>query len=668
MTNNEQQNQMAHAIRFLAIDAIEAAHSGHPGLPMGAADVVTVLYTKFLAYDPKNPHWPNRDRFVLSAGHGSMLLYALLYLSGYEDVSCEDLRNFRQIGSKLAGHPEYGHVAGVETTTGPLGQGLANAVGMALGERLLNARFGELICHYTYALVGDGCLMEGISQEAITLAGHLKLNKLIVFWDDNDISIDGAISLTDSTDQIARFKASGWNTIKVNGHNQAALTRAIEAAQASCKPTLIACKTTIGFGAPNKGGTNKVHGSPLGAEEIDATRKALGWEEEPFVVPADILDSWRLAGLNAAKKRKKWEEKFLALSVAERVEFERLMRGDLIGNFENAVDAYKQKLTVECPAVATRKASEMALEVINEVVEETIGGSADLTGSNNTKTSQMKAISAEDFSGRYLHYGIREHAMGAMMNGLALYGGFIPYGGTFLCFSDYMRPAMRLSSLMGLRVIYVMTHDSIGLGEDGPTHQPVEHLATLRALPNHFVFRPADAVETLECWQLALKSRKTPSTLALSRQNLPLVRQEYIKENLCMFGAYELLTASDDAQVTLFASGSEVHIVVKAHSVLEESGIPTRVVSVPCFELFAQQSAAYQKALIGDAPIKIAVEAAIQQGWERFIGCDGVFVGMEGFGVSGPGDALYGHFGITCEAVVAIVKEKLEEINKEVMI
>ncbi|AQX28474.1 MULTISPECIES: transketolase [unclassified Bartonella] len=665
MINNEKQNQMAHAIRFLAIDAIEKANSGHPGLPMGAADIVTVLYTKFLAYDPKNPRWPNRDRFVLSAGHGSMLLYALLYLSGYEDVSLEDLRNFRQIGSRIAGHPEYGHVAGVETTTGPLGQGLANAVGMALGERLLNARFGELINHYTYALVGDGCLMEGISQEAITLAGHLKLSKLIVFWDDNDISIDGAISLTDSTDQIVRFKASGWNTIKVNGHNQAALVRAIEAAKASDKPTLIACKTTIGFGSPNKEGTNKVHGSPLGVEEIDATRKALGWGEEPFVIPADILDSWRLAGLNAAKKRKKWEEKLLSLSVAERAEFDRLMRGDLIGNFEDIIDTYKQKLAVDRPAVATRKASEMVLEVINEAVQETIGGSADLTGSNNTKTSQMKIISANDFSGRYLHYGIREHAMSAVMNGLALYGGFIPYGGTFLCFSDYMRPAMRLSSLMGLRVIYVMTHDSIGLGEDGPTHQPIEHLATLRALPNHFVFRPADAVETLECWQLALKTKKTPSTLALSRQNLPLMRQEYTKENLCMFGAYELLTASDDAKVTLFASGSELEIVVKAHSVLEESGIPTRVVSVPCFELFAQQSAAYQKALIGEAPIKIAVEAAIRQGWERFIGCDGVFVGMEGFGISGPSDALYRHFGITCEAVVAIVKEKLEKINKE---
>ncbi|WP_175868551.1 transketolase [Bartonella gabonensis] len=665
MTNTHQQNQMANAIRFLAIDAIEKANSGHPGLPMGAADIATVLYTQFLAHDPKKPRWPNRDRFVLSAGHGSMLLYALLYLSGYEDICIEDLKNFRQLGAKLAGHPEYGHAAGIETTTGPLGQGLANAVGMAIAERLQNARFGDLIHHYTYALVGDGCLMEGISQEALSLAGHLKLNKLIVLWDDNNISIDGEISLADSTDQIARFKASGWNTLKVNGHDQAAIAQAIETAQNSDKPTLIACKTTIGFGAPNKAGSNKVHGSPLGTREIAETRITLGWEAEPFVIPADILDRWRLAGLNAAKRRQKWEEKLADLPVSERVEFERLMRGDLLGGFDGAVDAYKQKLVEERPVVATRKASEMALEVINEVVVETIGGSADLTGSNNTKSSQMKSISADDFSGRYLHYGIREHAMGAIMNGIALHGGFIPYGGTFLCFSDYMRPAMRLSSLMGLRVVYVMTHDSIGLGEDGPTHQPVEHLACLRAMPNHLVFRPADAMETVECWQLALKARGTPSTLALSRQNLPLLRQEYEEENLCMLGAYELLTASDEAKVTLFASGSELQIAVKVHEVLEEKGIPTRVVSVPCFELFSQQSSSYQRALIGDAPIKIAIEAAVAQGWDRFIGCDGVFIGMEGFGASGTIDALYAHFGITWENVVATVERELEKIEEE---
>ncbi|QEE08151.1 transketolase [Bartonella kosoyi] len=665
MTNTLQQNQMANAIRFLAIDAIEKANSGHPGLPMGAADIATVLYTQFLAHDPKNPRWPNRDRFVLSAGHGSMLLYALLYLSGYEDICIEDLKNFRQLGAKLAGHPEYGHAAGIETTTGPLGQGLANAVGMALAERLQNARFGDLINHYTYALVGDGCLMEGISQEALSLAGHLKLHKLIVLWDDNNISIDGEISLADSTDQCARFKASGWNTLKVDGHSQTAIAHAIEEAKNSDKPTLIACKTTIGFGAPNKAGSNKVHGAPLGVREIAETRIALGWEAEPFVIPADILDNWRLAGLNAAKRRQKWEEKLADLPVSERLEFERLMRGDLVGGFDSAVDAYKQKLVEESPVVATRKASEMALEVINEVVHETIGGSADLTGSNNTKSSQMKSITADDFSGRYLHYGIREHAMGAIMNGLALHGGFIPYGGTFLCFSDYMRPAMRLSSLMGLRVVYVMTHDSIGLGEDGPTHQPVEHLACLRAMPNHLVFRPADAMETVECWQLALKARGTPSTLALSRQNLPLLRQEYEEENLCTLGAYELLTASDEAQVTLFASGSELQIAVKAREVLEEKGIPTRVVSVPCFELFSQQSRSYQRALIGDAPIKIAIEAAVAQGWDRFIGCDGVFIGMESFGASGTIDDLYTHFGLTSENVVATVERELEKIEEE---
>ena len=659
MKNNDKQNQMANAIRFLSIDAIEKANSGHPGLPMGAADIATVLYTKFLAHDPKKPNWPNRDRFVLSAGHGSMLLYSVMYLSGYEDVTIDEIKNFRQLGAKTAGHPEYRHINGIETTTGPLGQGIANAVGMALGERIMNARWGNLIDHYTYVLAGDGCLMEGISQEAIAFAGHMKLNKLIVFWDNNQISIDGAITISDNTDQCARFEACQWNTIKVDGHDQDAIAKAIEKAKTSDKPTLISCRTTIGFGSPHKAGTNKAHGSPLGKEEVAETRKSLGWESEPFVIPAEILDNWRLAGLNAAKKRQEWDKKLEALDPQKRAEFERLMRGDLPGNFDSVINDYKKKLAADQPKVATRVASQMALEVINGAVGETIGGSADLTGSNNTKTSQTNDITPEDFSGRYIHYGIREHAMAAIMNGLSLYGGIIPYSGTFLCFSDYARPAMRLSSLMGIRVIYVMTHDSIGLGEDGPTHQPVEHLASLRAIPNHLVFRPADVVETAECWQLALKSKTTPSTLALTRQGLPTLRKNYDEDNLCALGAYELMTASDDAKVTIFASGSEVEIAVKARNELENKGIPTRVVSVPCFELFEHQVESYQTALIGTAPVKIAIEAAIRQGWDRFIGTDGVFIGMHSFGASGPIDALYKHFGITPEAVVAAAEAKL---------
>ncbi|PRD43936.1 transketolase [Phyllobacterium phragmitis] len=662
MTNSEKCNKMANAIRFLSMDAVEKANSGHPGLPMGAADIATVLYTRFLSHDPKNPHWPDRDRFVLSAGHGSMLLYSVLYLSGYEDITLDEIKSFRQLGSRTAGHPEYGHAAGIETTTGPLGQGLANAVGMALGERILNAQFGDdLVNHYTYALAGDGCLMEGISQEAIALAGHLKLNKLIVFWDNNSITIDGAVSLSDNTDQPARFAASGWNTLSIDGHDQDAIATAIEEARASDKPTMIACKTTIGFGAPNKAGTNKVHGSPLGADEIAATRKALGWEETPFVIPADVLDTWRVAGLNAARKRQEWEKRLAAADADTRGEFERRIRGDLPGGFEQAIADYKKKVSAEKPKVATRKASEMALEIINGVVPETVGGSADLTGSNNTRTSQTKPITPDDYSGRYIHYGIREHGMAAAMNGLTLHGGIIPYSGTFLTFSDYCRPAMRLSSLMGIRVVYVMTHDSIGLGEDGPTHQPVEQLAALRAIPNHLVFRPADVVETAECWELALKSTKAPSTIALTRQNLPTVRTDHIEENLCAYGAYELATAGDDAKVTIFATGSEVEIALDARATLERNGIATRVVSVPCFELFEQQTPAYQQALLGDAPVKIAVEAAISLGWQRFIGDDGIFIGMTGFGASGRIEDLYKHFGITAEAVVKAAEAKLQK-------
>ena len=663
MTNREKHDRMANAIRFLSMDAVEKANSGHPGLPMGAADIATVLFTRFMKHDPHNPHWPDRDRFVLSAGHGSMLLYSLLYLTGYEDITIDEIRNFRQIGSRTAGHPEYGHAAGIETTTGPLGQGLANAVGMALAERLMNATFGDaLVDHHTYVLAGDGCLMEGISQEAISFAGHLGLNKLIVIWDNNNISIDGAVSLADSTDQLARFAASGWNTIAVDGHDPEAIAKVLELARKSDRPTLIAAKTTIGFGAPNKAGTNKVHGSPLGADEIAATRKALGWDYKPFEVPSDVLDAWRLAGLTPAKKRKEWEKRLAEADTELRAEFERRMRGDLPAGLDAAISDYKKKLAADKPKVATRKSSEMALEVINGVVVETIGGSADLSGSNNTKTSQTKPVTPDNFAGRYIHYGIREHGMAAAMNGMALHGGVIPYSGTFLVFSDYARPAMRLASLMGIRSIFVMTHDSIGLGEDGPTHQPVEHLAALRAIPNHNVFRPADATEAAECWQLALESAKTPSTIALTRQNLPALRTDFTEENLSARGAYELATADGgDAAVTIFATGSEVEIAMGARAALQAHGHPTRVVSVPCFELFEKQSASYRSAILGSAKIRIGIEAGIRQGWDALIGSDGIFVGMTGFGASGPYEALYKHFGITAEAAAEAAEKRLHK-------
>jgi transketolase len=662
MTSREKHDRMANAIRFLSMDAVEKANSGHPGLPMGCADIATVLFTRFLKYDPKTPHWPDRDRFILSAGHGSMLLYSLLYLTGYEDITIDQIKNFRQLGSKTAGHPEYGHAAGIETTTGPLGQGLGNSVGFALAERILNAQFGDgLVDHHTYVIAGDGCLMEGISQEALALAGHLKLNKLTVFWDHNNISIDGSVSLADSTDQGARFAASGWNTLACDGHDPEAIANCIEQAQKSDRPTLIACKTTIGFGAPTKAGTKAVHGSALGKDEIAATRKALNWASPPFEIPSDILDAWRLAGLNSAKKRKDWEARLAGTGADARAEFERRMRGDLPVGFDEAIAAYKKKLAVDKPKVATRKSSEMALEVINGVVPETIGGSADLTGSNNTKTSQTNAISAGNYGNRYVHYGIREHGMAAAMNGMTLHGGVIPYGGTFMCFSDYARPSMRLASLMGIRTIFVMTHDSIGLGEDGPTHQPVEHLAALRAIPNHLVMRPADATEAAECWQIALESTKTPSTLALTRQNLPALRTEFNEENPCRLGAYELATADGEAAVTIFATGSEVEIAVAARALLQQHGHPTRVVSVPCFELFEEQSEEYKAALIGKAKVKVAIEAGIRLGWDRFIGLDGIFIGMHGFGASGTIEQLYPHFGITAGATLDAVEKRLHK-------
>ncbi|WP_426126841.1 transketolase [Pararhizobium sp. PWRC1-1] len=659
MISRENHDRMANAIRFLSMDAVEKANSGHPGLPMGAADVATVLFSRYLKFDPKAPLWADRDRFVLSAGHGSMLLYSLLYLTGYEDMTIEDIKQFRQLGSKTAGHPEYGHASGIETTTGPLGQGIANAVGMAIAERKLEEEFGsDLQNHHTYVLCGDGCLMEGISHEAIALAGHLKLNKLVLFWDDNNITIDGAVSLSDSTDQIARFQAVHWNTIRVDGHDPEQIAAAIEVAQKSDRPTFIACKTVIGFGAPNKQGTHKVHGSPLGAEEIAAARKALNWEAEAFTIPADVLDTWRTAGGRSADARRAWEGRLASTEAGKKSEFTRRFTGALPGNLDAAIDTYKKKLADAPPAIATRKASEDALEVINGIVPEMLGGSADLTPSNNTKTSQMTSITPTDFSGRYMHWGIREHGMAAAMNGITLHGGLIPYSGGFMIFSDYCRPSIRLAALMGIRVIHVLTHDSIGVGEDGPTHEPVEHMAALRAIPNLLMFRPADAVETAECWQQALKEQHRPSGLALTRQNLAPSRLTYSAENLSAKGAYELI-ATENAKVSIFASGSEVELAVKAAAELNGKGIATRVVSVPCVELFQEQPDDYRKAVIGTAPVKIAAEAAVRQGWDYFISNDGDFVGMHSFGASGPAKDLFKHFGITSDAIVAAAERKL---------
>jgi transketolase len=657
MISRETHDRMANAIRFLAMDAVEKANSGHPGLPMGAADVATVLFTRYLKFDPKAPRWPDRDRFILSAGHGSMLLYSLLYLTGYEDMGIEDIKQFRQLHSKTAGHPEYGHASGIETTTGPLGQGLGNSVGFAIAERKLREEFGEdLQSHYTYVLAGDGCLMEGISQEAIALAGHLKLNKLILFWDNNSITIDGAVSLSDSTDQIARFQAVHWNTIAVDGHDPEAIAAAIEQAHKSDKPTMIACKTTIGFGAPTKAGTHKVHGSALGAEEIAATRVALNWPYPAFEIPQDILDMWRQAGTRGATPHKEWENRLMASD--KKAEFSRRFAGDLPEALAPAVKAYKQKLAETKPTVATRKASEDALEVINGLLPETLGGSADLTPSNNTKTSQMNDITPADFSGRYMHYGIREHGMAAAMNGISLHGGLIPYGGGFLIFSDYCRPPIRLASLMGIRVVHVLTHDSIGLGEDGPTHQPVEQLAALRAIPNLVVLRPADAMETMECWEIALGAKDRPTALALTRQNMTAARTSYSEENLSAKGAY-VLHEDADAPVTIFASGSEVEIAVKARELLASRNIAARVVSIPAFELFDLQSAEYQASVIGKSKVKIGVEAAVRQGWDHFIGNDGIFIGMKSFGASAPYKAIYEYFGITPQAVADAAAAKL---------
>jgi transketolase len=649
--------EMANAIRALAMDAVEAAGCGHPGMPMGMADVATVLFTEVLKVDPAAPHWPDRDRFVLSAGHGSMLHYALNHLIGYADMPMSEIRAFRQLGSATPGHPEYGHTLGVETTTGPLGQGLATAVGMALAERLLNARFGdELVDHRTYVIAGDGCLMEGISHEAIDLAGHLGLSRLIVLFDDNGISIDGPTSLATSMDQVKRFEAAGWRAERVDGHDPAAVAAALARARAETRrPSLIACRTTIGRGAPTRAGTAKAHGEALGATEIAGARESLNWPWPPFEIPPHILAAWRQVGARGAEVRRAWEDRLKASPQA--LAFSRQINGEMGAEVAEALAAFKRAQIAAKPKLATRKASELALAAINAATPLTLGGSADLTHSNFTITAGMAPVRPDDFSGRYIHYGIREHGMAAAMNGLALHGGFIPYGGTFLTFADYARGAMRLSALMGLGVVYVMTHDSIGLGEDGPTHQPVEHLAMLRATPNMDVYRPADAVETAEAWELALASRDRPSVLVLSRQGLPTVRTG-VEENLTARGAYVLRETAGPRDVTLLATGSEVEIALAAAAGLAEAGIAAAVVSMPCWERFEAQDPAYRAAVLGEAP-RVAIEAAVRLGWDRWLGPKGAFVGMEGFGASAPAGQLYAHFAITPERVIAEAKALL---------
>ncbi len=650
---------MANAIRALTMDSVQAANSGHPGMPMGMADVATVLFNDFMKFNPQDPNWPDRDRFVLSAGHGSMLIYSLLHLTGYDSISMDDIRNFRQLGSPCAGHPEFGEAAGIETTTGPLGQGIANAVGMAMAEKLQAARYGaDIADHYTYVIAGDGCLMEGISHEAISLAGHLNLSKMIVLFDDNGITIDGSTDITVSDDQGARFAASGWHVQSIDGHDTAAIADAIRAAKADDRPSMIACKTTIGFGSPNKQGTAGTHGAPLGDDEIALTREAIGWPHAPYVIPNDVMSAWRAAGTRSADAYAAWQDRLAALPADKRDAFNAANAGELPASLNGAIQAYKKDLAADPQKVATRKASQMALEVINGEVAQTIGGSADLTGSNNTNSSQMQPVTPDDFSGSFVHYGVREHGMAAAMNGIALHGGFIPYSGTFLVFTDYCRPSIRLSALMKQRVIYVMTHDSIGLGEDGPTHQPVEHVSSLRAMPNLNVYRPADVVETIECWQLALESAETPSVIALTRQGLAQVRTDYKADNLCSRGAYEVSAASSDAAVTLLATGSEVAIALDAQKTLEADGIATKVVSVPSFELFAQQDDDYRAGILGNG-VRIGIEAGVRQGWESLIGDKGGFVGMDSFGASAPINDLYDHFGITTERVVEEAKARL---------
>ena len=657
--NNEVSlNDMANAIRFLAADAVEKANCGHPGMPMGAADFTTVLYSKFLKIDPQKPDWPDRDRVILSAGHGSMLLYAVNHLVGFSDMTIEEIKNFRQLGSKTPGHPEYGHTLGVETTTGPLGQGISTAVGMAIAEKIQNAKYGDAIVdHKTYVIASDGDLMEGISQEAISLAGHLKLSKLIVLFDDNNISIDGAIDLSDSTDQLMRFEASGWNVNRVDGHNHDDIEKAIQEAIESNKPSLIACKTKIGFGSPSKEGKSSSHGAPLGAEDIAQMKKNLNWDYDEFEIPSDIKDAWRLVGLKNSSKRQEWEERLLDNKDKE-IEFLKDIDGQISEELDKEINEIKKVFSEEKPGWATRKSSQEVLETINKVLPNTIGGSADLTGSNNTKTKNINIIDSNNFTGRFIHYGIREHGMAAAMNGIALHKGLIPYSGTFLVFSDYCRPSIRLAALMDIKVIHVMTHDSIGLGEDGPTHQPVEHLPSLRAIPNLNVFRPADTTETAECWSLAIKS-KGPSIIALSRQGCPHLRNTFEEKNKSSLGAYEIKSSDGEAQVNLIATGSEVSLAVEVYDELKNDGINSRVVSAPSFELLNKQDNDYIDKTLGQSGLRVGIEASTGLGWHNYLGDQGLFIGMNSFGASAPADQLYKNFGIDKENIINKIKEKL---------
>ena len=656
---------MADCIRFLSMDAVQQAKSGHPGAPMGMADIATVLFKDFMQFDAADPHWIDRDRFILSNGHGSMLLYSLLYLTGYQDMPIEEIKRFRQVGSRTPGHPEYKHADGIELTTGPLGQGIAESVGMALGERIMNRQFGDaLVNHFTYVFMGDGCLMEGISQEAISLAGHLKLGRLIAFWDNNSISIDGATSLAVSDNEVERFRASGWHVLEIDGHDTDAIRAAIVTARSvTDKPSMIACRTIIGFGFPTKAGTQKAHSDAPGEDEIAGARKILGWDSPPFVIPDALLREWREIGAKGAESRDAWAARVKQAPDGPRQEFERRNAGELPAGWKQAIADVRREFIEGGKELATRQASGAVLNHLAEAIPELVGGSADLTPSNNTKAKSQVEIKPGEYEGSYVHYGVREHGMAAAMNGIALHGGLIPYGGTFLCFSDYCRPAIRLAAMMQIRTTFVMTHDSIGLGEDGPTHQPVEHLAALRAIPHLAVYRPGDAVETAECWENILDNPRRAALLALSRQPMPLLRREPGTENKSAKGAYVLLDAEGGARkLTLMATGSELHLAVEARRRLQEEGIPTAVVSMPCRLLFEEQDLAYRKAVMGETHARVAVEAAVELGWDRYLGFQGRFVGMHGFGESGKIAEVYQKFGITADAVVQAARDVMQEV------